>query len=358
MDRSQLMMLCADQYQAARAEQAQWRSTIRALRAIHGASADATAFKRQNGINAVQRAAKSVCEIAACEAPLVGGLEPGQIDLEEMFARALLLAGNGQLFASVRAGIIEAKLRISPAGDLLSDRSVQQIIRPAAERMNRRALDEAAEAYPHNRQRESKGQADEKLPWNEDRRSAIEAEYRISAEAFVDLQYAIIEIAQKRKEGVFIIRRSELAALLASNDRYPSREPSPLLERLTLPRRPHWRDLSSGLSEADIELSRLDRPFSIINRPLVAINDEVDPLILVAPIFISDGTMYSLDGLVNGSLNNNYWNSNEAKIYAGMQGNAAGLEFENSVAEKLRGLRMKAWSRCALSWALERIPVM
>ena len=353
MDRSKLMLSCGQQYQAARAEQAQWRSTIRAMRAIHGASANRTAFERQNAINAVQRASKSVCEVAACEAAVSGGLEPGRIDLEELFALALLLFGNGQLFASIRAGIIEPKLKISPAGDLLSDRSVRQMgLGPAAEWSNQKVLDEAAEAYPRNRTRQREQSAGERLPWDSELRRAVETEYGTSAEGFIDLQLAVVQMAESRREGVFTMRRSEIASALSANDRYPSNDPTALLERLTLPRRTSWEDRSTRLSEADIDLSRFDRRYSIINRPLLAMDDHDDPLLLIAPIFVSDACMYSLSGLMNGNLNNDYWNTGEAKAYAGKRGHAAGEKFEDSVAGRFRKLGMEVWSRCALSWAL------
>lgn len=111
--RKQLALAAAETYQAARLEQSSWRATITALRAIHGAQADVNAFKRQNAINAVQRAAKVICEIAACEAPTSEGLAPGFEDLEEMYAHALLLFGNSQLFGAIRAELIEPRLRLS-----------------------------------------------------------------------------------------------------------------------------------------------------------------------------------------------------------------------------------------------------
>ncbi|MCO5131547.1 MAG: hypothetical protein M9932_13430 [Xanthobacteraceae bacterium] len=68
-NRIALTTTVAHDYQSARREQARWRGTIRALRAIRGDQANQTAFERQNEINAVQRAAKAILEIAACEAP-------------------------------------------------------------------------------------------------------------------------------------------------------------------------------------------------------------------------------------------------------------------------------------------------
>lgn len=353
-DREKLVSLAADSYQAARLEQSSWRATIRALRAIHGSAADARAFERQNSINAVQRASKSVCEIAACEAPESGGVVPGPIDLEEMYARTLLLFGNGQLFASIRAGLVKPQLRISQAGDLLSDRSVLEVsLRPGAEWTNARALDESADAYRRERNEYESAAPSERSALPADLRNAIEAEYGVAAEAFLDLQYEVIQMAELKGRPVFTARLSELAQALKSNPDYQSDDPLPLLRRLTLTCRQNWRDRSSGLSESDIDLSRFDRPFSVINRPLIALNDDrEDPVALVAPLFVSDATMYSLSGLMEGDLQNRFWESAEARKYAGARADAAGKEFEEKVANRLRNLGFQAFTGRKLSWAL------
>jgi len=354
-NRQKLVGLAAESYQAARVEQQRWRGTIRALRAIRGATADANAFKHQNEINAVQRAAKSICEIAACEASETGGLNPGRPELGELFAKALLLFGNGQLFAAIRAGLVKPTLRISPAGDLLSDRSVFEVtLKPGAEWTNTRALDDAASAYGRDARQNKAPATEDKLPWEDGLRRALEAEYGDSPEAFFDLQYALIHVAEARGEGAFVIKRSEMCSLLGENHSFPDGDHAALLERLTLPRRPSWRDRSSGLTESDIDLSRFDRRFSLINRPLLALDDSADPLILVTPIFVADATMYSLSGLMDGTLNNQFWISQAARKYAGLRGKAAGEAFEESVAERLRGMEMEAWVRCKLSWALNQ----
>lgn len=354
-DRERLVVLAAYSYQAARGEQSHWRKAIRALRAIHGVSADAKAIKRQYAINAVQRAAKSICEIAACESPSVGGANPDDVDLEEMFAKALLLFGNGQLFASIRSGLIKPTLRISPAGDLLSDRSVfETTLRPGAEWMSTRALNEAHEAYKRDRSERSTESKNDKLQIDETLRKVIEAEYGVSAEAVVDLQYALIQIAEERGSGAFVISLSELTNLLAANNHYPSDDPTALLERLTLSRRSSWRDLSTGLTESDIDLGRFDRPFSLINRPLLEVGDSTNRQLLVAPILVGDSTVYSLSGLMNGGLQNQFWVSEEARCYVGAQTHAAGMKFEESVAERLESLGLKTWTRCKLSWALNQ----
>ena len=354
-NRTDLTVLAAKRYQASRQEQSTWRRAIRAMRAIQGAAADRHAFRRQNEINAVQRAAKSIMEIAACEAQPSGGLPPDRDELDDLFAAALLLFGNGQLFASIRAGLAEPRLKISPAGDLLSDRTaLDAALRRGAEWKNAQALNEADRLYGRDRMPPEPQADDDRLRIDVKLRSAIEAEYQVSAEAFIDLQYAVLQVIEVAGDDVITMRRSELARMLAANESYPSDNPMPLLIRLTLPRRTSWLDRSSSLAESDIDLSRFDRPFSLIGRPLLALDDEPDPTVLLAPLLVSDSTMYAFSGLMDGCLQNQFWFSGAARRYVGEASAAAGPRFEERVAEKLRGMGLRAWVRCKPSWALNQ----
>ncbi len=351
-DRQHLVLAAASRYQSARYEQGRWRLAIRAMRAIHGESASESAFKRQNSINAVQRAAKSVMEIAACEGLEASGVVPDEQDLDDLFALALLLFGNGQLFASIRAGLVEPVLRISPAGDLLSDRSaIETALTPAARISTEKTLNEASEEYGQGR---PKGEhaADGSIPIEDAFRRALEAEYGTSAEAFVDLQFAVLQLAEAQNSGQFAMKRSELAKALHANKNYPSQDVELLLSRLTLGWRSAWGDLPPGTSESDFDLGRFDRRHSLINRPLLALEAGVDPLVLIAPVVVSDSTMYALSGLSEGHLQNQFWTSEEARRYAGLRTNEVGHAFERRVAARLRELGLKAWTRVKLSWIL------
>ena len=351
-NRDELVIAAAAWYQSARYEQSRWRLAIRAMRAIRGTTADQSAFRRQNAINAVQRAAKSVMEIAACEALRTGEVAADEHDLEDLFATALLLFGNGQLFASIRAGLVQPTLRISPAGDLLSDRSaLETVLMPAARLATTRILNEAGESYGRGRTTQEPS-SEGRLPIDDAFREAIEAEYKATAEAFVALQYAVLQIAEARELGVLLMKRSELAQELRATKYYSSQDPEAMLERLTLFSRNGWNDLSAGLTETDLDLGRLDRRYSLINRPLLALEAGDDPLLLVSPILVSDSTMYALSGLRDGNLQNQFWNSKEAKSYVGARAKEGGLAFEERVAEKLRSLRLRAWVRVKLSWVL------
>jgi len=352
-NRTELVLLAAGRYQGSRHEQSSWRRAIRAMRAIQGKAADQHAFERQSEMNAVQRAAKSVMEIAACEAQANGGVSPDQHDLDDLFATALLLLGNGQLLSSIRAGLVEPRLKISPAGDLLSNRSlVDATMRPGAEWKNTQTLDEADQSYGRDRSLEIA--ARQREPLDTKLRAAIEAEYQIAAEAFVDLQYAVVAVALAARQEVLFVHRSELARALAADASFSHEDLTPLLSRLTLSKRESWREIPADRKAIDFDLSRFDRAFSLIGRPLLALDDDADPTVLVAPLLVSDSTMYSLSGLMDGSLQNQFWTSDIARRYVGEVAAAAGPRFEESVAEKVRGLGLRAWVRCKLSWALNQ----
>lgn len=344
-NRQKLAVAAARSFQAAKAEQSQWRTTIRALRSISGQSADEAAFRRHNECNAILRASKAICEIAACEARQDGGFDLARADMEELFAKSLLLFGNGQLFAAIRGGLIAPSLRISPGGDILSEREIfTKLLEPGAAWQHARTLSDSDARYGKRTTKHEP--VPDRLGWDEDLRAAVEAEFGTTAEGYVDFQFAMLQLAEAKKQDVFVARHSELITALKGNPSYPAVDPSRLLKRLTLKCRASWHD---GLSEAQIDLSRFDRTYSLINRPLLALDDASDPSLLVVPAFLSDSFLYSVSGLQRGDLNNSFWESGKARCYAGAMGDRVGHEFEQKVGQRLRELGLKVEVDCKLS---------
>lgn len=354
-DRLALCKMCGDRYQGARLDRSHWRRTIRALRAIHGASADSRAFERENSINAVLRATKLTCEIGACEASQTSDKAPSRMELDALFAKALLIFGNVQLYSSIVTDLIPPKLKISPAGDLLSERGIiSTVLQRGAEWISRRNLDEAAQEYVAPPVRESSPQ---RRSLDSALSGVLQAEFHVTAEAYREFQFAAIQLAELKDAGVFSMRRTELANWLAERETFRSSDTAAFLDRLTLPSRAGWFTMNSHLKEIDIDIGRFDRPWSLINRPLLALDGSDDPAILVVPMFISDSTAYCLSGLVNGFLNDRFWESMEARQYAGAQGKAAGDQFEDTLVGKLRNLELKVIPRCKLSAVLnQKVP--
>jgi hypothetical protein len=300
------------------------------------------------------RAAKMICEIASSEAPLSGARLPSHTELDEMFAKALLIFGNGQLFGSILTELIPPRIRVSPAGDILTDPQIlDTVVRPGVEWIHRKRNDEAAQAYGA---REGPAES-EQSSFDPALKDALEAEYGMSVDALFGLAFALAELAEQRKEPVPVLLRSELALWLSKRELFRGGDVLPLLERLTLPSRKGWFDLSLGLRPSDIDLGKFDRPWSLINRPLLALDDSRDPRLMLSPMLVSDATLYALTGLMEGSLNERYWVTAEARRHAGAQGKAAGDKFEQELVARLRALGLEVIPRCKLSAALnQKVP--
>jgi hypothetical protein len=293
---------------------------------------------------------KALAEIAACEADPAGVREPSEADLDEMYATAMLLIGNGQLLPVIRSGMIEPRLKISPTGDLISERgTVQKLLEPSAAWTNGKSLDEAAAAYVSDR---SDATTDDPPPvWDAGLRAAIEAEYQIAAEPYVNLPHFLGRMAEDRGQDVFFERLSAIERLLQDSADYAGIKVRPLLDRLTLRTRANWGD---GLSEAERDLCRFDRNHSLISRPLLMVEDGADPLILVAPALVYDAMMFAVSGLATGHLNNAFWQSDAARRCAGERGKASKEQFEETVAARLNELGLSATARCKLSTVLNQ----
>ena len=67
--------------------------------------------------------------------------------------------------------------------------------------------------------------------------------------------------------------------------------------------------------------------------------------------------MYCYMGLMDGALNNDFWQSAEARRFAGARGDAIGAKFETELANKLRAQGLDATPRCRISAILdEKVP--
>lgn len=340
-DRSLLAEAAARSYQAARKEQRSWNQSIRAMRTIAGDAAYKAAFERQNEINAVVRCSKVILELAACEAPASGGLVPGDEDMHELFARALLWFGNGQILACMRGGLVAPELRISPAGDLMADRGeVKKALHPAAEMFTKRMLDDAANSYG---ERHSVDEPEPSVPfqWDESLVEAMRAEYGLAGPDVMQLAYAVVDLTRERNTSVLVLRLSELANALRAQEPFEEVDLIPTLNRLTLRSRDAWTTIPDGHEERDYDVSRFDRPQSLICRPIPALDTADDPLLLIAPMLVSDALAYAFDGIRSGELQDNFWASDAARAFAGKQGDKEGKLFENRVGDAFEAHRFR-----------------
>ncbi len=346
-DRQSLTTFAIQAYHAACRSSQQWDTTIKAVRSIKKEDADRTALSHKNSINGAKRAAKAIAELAAVEADPSGkGRVTGEIDFEELSAKALILIGNMQLLSSMKAGLIGDNLQISPAGDLLSDRTIfDKTLRPAAEKSSVKKFDDAERAYVRERENEHDIQKTSDQEHFGQLDAATQAEYHCTRQALVDLAYAITEICEAEGSGIVVYSQADLLSAIQSVSAYEHEVGIETIERLTLYCRKSWDVKLPQTEERDYDLSRFDRKASLTSRPLLAIEETDNPKIIVSPVLVYEAVRYALVGLIEGTLHDQFFDSKEIKKFAGAQADKNGREFEDEIASKLNDWGFQAWPR-------------
>jgi hypothetical protein len=153
-----------------------------------------------------------------------------------------------------------------------------------------------------------------------------------------------------RKEGVFVLRRSELRDNLKAIELISEMDFLPLIDRLTLPYRSSFTEIPEGFAQRDIDLSKYDRRVSLIARPIVSLSNDDDLLLAVAPGLIERTIAHNVSGALSGALQGQFWISRQMTAYAGASGSQTGIDFNEAVSEGLKQLGLDA-SASVKPWA-------
>lgn len=335
--------------QAALGEARSWEMTARAVRTIHGVGDDHRgSLERDVETNGVIRAVSMLIEIGSAEAAEADGAIVGDMDLAELQALALMVFMAADLVPGLKGGWVRPTVQISPTGEVMTDHGlIHDALMSSAERRHQRERARQSAAYetqfdPPARNRE--------LP--ADLLAAISAEYLVDSDAVLDLPTATAHLAGARDEGVLVIRRSDLVATLEGEDAMQGKRLAPLVDRLTMPVRNGWNDLSGGFAPKDFDLSRFDRPASLIARPIIVVERGEDPVLAVAPAVIERCLFHNLGGAMQGTLQNEFWKSRAMRAFTGAAGARTGIEFNDEVAARVSQLGLTAWPSAKPAWAL------
>jgi hypothetical protein len=336
-------------FQAAQGEVQSWDSTARANRAIHGAREDHRgSLERINQANGVIRSASILLEIANAEAQIEGGIELGDMDFAELQALSLLVIQFSDMLPTIMGDWLRAEIIISPTGDVLTDQRFEEMtLQRSAERRHEVERARQSEAYYRRF-----GASNEPGALPEDFRHAIAVEYGADSEAVLDLPYALARLAANRNSGVITMSRSELIVALEAFDGLKEHDLSDLVDRLTMPVRANWEELPTGCSRLDFDISRFDRRLSLIGRPIIAFTADEDPRLAIAPAVVQRALFHNLSGALSGSLQNEFWRTREMRAFSGASGMKEGLEFNETVTNRITNMGLRAWSSAKPAWAL------
>lgn len=292
-DRAELIRKLLINHEALFAEAALWQRTFRAVRAL---SEDAelttdTVTDKIAQFNAASLASRIIVEIALCESPLKGGALPGRYDIGILLADASQMFHFGGYSDAMYAEVMPAKIRISPAGDILMDHGfTDEIVRPFGRTFQSAALNNAAEKYSENYKEieEEPSFNDVEPPVGEDAvfAAAWYDEFGFSIDNTRKFVRAFQNVAGERGDAVFLMPLPELLTYLVEDTELTDKIILKCLETFSLQHRPQWDRPPTDFIDSAWFPWRFRRQLSVVSRPIIQLADDSTSLCVLAPIMI------------------------------------------------------------------------
>jgi len=281
-------------------------------------------------------------EVAICECPEHGGMAPGELDLGRLMALASSIFHLGGISDAISKGVKEPELHISPLGDIMSRSDFEDEVmgpfgRTGTEKRVTYAISEYPEQYePPVVMKSVEDRLDPEFV------SAWNAEVGFSIDQGRRMVELIEDEGANRNAPVFSMAKSALINLLAAEGL--DRESALVfVASMLLPIRPSWKTIPVGYLPQDREPWRFRRRLSMMRRPLVALDESDDHLVLIAPGFLRDAFIYVLRGFREGTFpDQNYPTSREMSRWLGRVKNERGNAFNKMVEARMLELGWKA----------------
>ena len=354
-DRQALLARLLLNHEAAAADRERWNRTSAAVLALHAdrQSTLSTMAEHDSALNATFQASRILMEMAICEAPILGGRAPGELDLSRAMAKALLLFYMGGWSDAIRWDVMEPTVQITALGDVHAKFGyVDTIIAPHGREASDVRINEAANNYIENlKQPEVRTSISDVMSpafleaWEEEFGSKLD-----QMRVFIDwLENRGIE----RDEVLMHMSRADFSNVNAEGQILDQDIVAALLDHLTLAGRANWREIPDGFDDRDRQPWRYRRRLSPMRRPILQIGAGDDAVFLVAPGMVRDVFGYMVANYVRGDFPPHQL-CKRMRAWAGREGDIRGAKFTQEVAVQLQEQGWEVQTEVKISKILQR----
>lgn len=328
-------------WEKAIAEQDHWEKTSAALLGLYDDddSVSNRAVKQLSKISGASIASRIVGEMALCACALDSKHLATDFDITRLLTQAMLLLRLGGFSDAIHFNVLKPELKVSALGDVLfRDDFGKFVVEPMlsdviGERFIRRASSQKDNYDFPASTKSIERSIDERFEeiWQIEMGFSVEEGSRI-VEVLEDIGIA-------RNRLVFFTKLSEVVATTASNG-LPTESIKNFFDEFTLATRPDWDCPPPDFSASDIYPWRYGRRLALATRPILNIDNDADPTLLIAPGVLRKALVYIVGGAHHGTLDRRFFRTPEMRDE--WLGKAReGHSFNSEVANRLKQLEWR-----------------
>ena len=341
-DRTALIALALRNHESAMNDHERWARTAAAVLSLHNdkEATRRTIAERNFELAGVFQASRLLVEFALCECPTTGGRKPGRLDASRIMAKVNYLAGLGSWSDAIHWEAMEPHLWITPLGDIhASGKFHDEVLLPFAQVGSDARVDEAVRDYASifddpavHKTGEDSIERDFLEAWRAEFGASFDETRR-----FIDL---IEDLGIRAQRAILRLPMSSIMQTVAVANGLTHTTAEALIGSLTFKGRPSWRQVPEGYSEKDRQPWRFRRRLSMLRKPLLRLDDQRDPTIMVAPGILRDAVAYMARNFYYGNFPGRQLTPAMSRWFGIARGRRQA--FNQRVAERLRELGWQA----------------
>ena len=319
-------------------------------------SAIAEIIKHQSRLNDVLRSTRVLVEIANCVCSLDDGDRFGEFDLAKAMAMMNEIIQLGGCSDAIHCDEMEPIIKITALGDVQMNLDFfEGIMNPYVRDGMKSDVESSIQDYGKYflELKSNLDESEQQIAFEKNQFSnAWECELGFPIEAHVDFVSACENLGLVEEKACFVIRKSILMNRVLEFKPELESQLWKIIEELSLHPRSDWRSVPAGFCLQDRQPWKFRRMLSVFRRPIVQLNDTVDPQIYLWPGMVGDGFKYIFERYRKAEFSDNRIRSKGMKQWFATTRDKT--DFNKKVADKFNEIGWCAKSDIRLTEILGR----
>ena len=338
----------------ASAEESHWRQTSAAILGLHGHEPSTVDryIEQMSNFSIARLTSRVLCEIALCVSPLKGGAYLADIDLARLLARMELVIRIGGLSDAIHYKVLASEITISPLGKILFRNDFGDfVVNPMLSQViEDRFISDAP--LQRNNYDDPIITAISSSDINDEFLRIWKCEMGFGLDEAINIIGALQDKGIEDHNAILLISQGEYISLVSS-DEVSKTSAIKFLQQFSLEPRPKWDDPPTNFENKDIYPWRFDRRLSLLTRPILKVDSNDDPFLMITPGGLLESFNYVFYGAYSGNLEQSFFQSDLMKNK--WWGKAReGHTFNTSVAKTLSELNWQVRENIKIPEILKR----